>query len=167
MIDRSMAGGTLACVGLGANLGEARSTLETACGELAVLPSTRLERVSSWFRSAPVDADGPDYLNGVALLRTGLSPGALLDALMGIEARHGRQRSYRNAPRPLDLDLLLYGMARIATDRLQVPHPRLADRAFVLLPLLQVLPTLRLAGIENVAHRAHRLAREQRIELSA
>ncbi len=158
-----MNGTTLACIGLGANLGEARRTLEAACRELAALPSTRLERVSSWFRSAPVDAEGPDYLNGVALLRTGLSPAALLDALMAIEADHGRQRSTRNAPRPLDLDLLLYGMARIDTVRLQVPHPRLTERAFVLLPLLEVLPTVQLAGIEDVASRAHRLAGEQRI----
>jgi 2-amino-4-hydroxy-6-hydroxymethyldihydropteridine diphosphokinase len=165
MIDSSQAtGGTLVGVGLGANLGEARSTLEAACRELAALPVTRLEQVSSWYRSAPVDADGPDYVNGVALLRTALEPTELLDALMTIEAHHGRRRSYRNAPRPLDLDLLLYGMARIETERLQVPHPRLADRAFVLLPLLQVLPTLRLAGVDDLIERAQRLAREQRIE---
>lgn len=154
---------TLVCIGLGANLGEARRTLEAACGELAALPSTRLERVSSWFRSAPVDAEGPDYLNGVAVLRTALLPAELLDALMAIESHHGRQRSTRNAPRPLDLDLLLYGMARIDTARLQVPHPRLAERAFVLLPLLQVLPELRLAGVGDVAQRAFQLAQEQRI----
>jgi 2-amino-4-hydroxy-6-hydroxymethyldihydropteridine diphosphokinase len=133
-------------IGLGANLGDARATLMQALEALAALPGTRRVAVSSIYRTAPVQAQGPDFLNAVAELRTTLTPEDLLRALQGIEAAHGRERPYRNAPRTLDLDLLLFGERVIATPRLTLPHPRLHERAFVLHPLAEVAPALRLPG---------------------
>jgi len=129
---------TEAFVGLGANLGDKTATLEAALAALGELPDTRLLKASSFYRSAPVDAGGPDYLNAVAKIETGLAPEALLDALQALEQAHGRERPYRNAPRTLDLDLLLYGDQSLATERLTLPHPRLTERAFVLLPLIEI-----------------------------
>ena len=131
-----------AFVGLGANLGDARAVLQSTLGHLAKLPGTRLVRSSRIFRSAPVDAGGPDYLNAVAQLETALSAPDLLAQLQRLEQDAGRERPYRNAPRTLDLDLLLYGSARIDSDRLTVPHPRMRERAFVLLPLAELAPRL-------------------------
>lgn len=131
-----------AFVGLGANLGDPVDTLHQAIAALAQLPATRVARVSSFHRSAPVDAAGPDYVNAVAELRTGLDPYALLAALQGIELAAGRERPYRNAPRTLDLDLLVYGCARISSAALEVPHPRMRERAFVLVPLAELAPQL-------------------------
>jgi len=131
---------TPAAIGIGANLGDARATIAAALAELARLPGTALRVASSIYRSAPIDSRGPDYLNAVALLDTALTADALLAELQRIEAGHGRERPYRNAPRTLDLDLLLYGDERIATPALTVPHPRLHERAFVLLPLAEVAP---------------------------
>lgn len=139
-----------ACIGLGANLGDARATLDAAQLALAALPGTTLVAASPLYRSAPLDAGGPDYLNGVVMLETSLSPQALLDALQRIELAHGRQRPHRNAPRTLDLDLLLYGERRIATATLTVPHPRMHRRAFVLRPLLDVMPRASIPGIGPV-----------------
>jgi 2-amino-4-hydroxy-6-hydroxymethyldihydropteridine diphosphokinase len=129
-----------AFVGLGGNLGDARATLECAIQALAKLPHSQLRRYSSWYRSAPVDATGPDFVNAVAELETTLPPDDLLARLRAIEQQHGRERSYRNAPRTLDLDLLLYGDACIATPALTVPHPRMHERAFVLVPLAELWP---------------------------
>lgn len=151
-------------VALGANLGEPLVTLEAACDEIARLPGTRWRRRSSWYRSRPVASSGPDYVNGVAEVDTGLSALALLDALQSIEQRHGRERPYRNAPRTLDLDLLLYGNQQVQSERLVIPHPRMAERAFVLLPLLELLPDLRWPGIDDLPTLARRLAIEQGIE---
>ena len=131
---------TQAFVGLGANLGDKAVTLEAALSALGALPGTQLLQASSFYRSAPVDAGGPDFFNAVALINTELAPEALLDALQAIEQAHGRERPYQNAPRTLDLDLLLYGDQHIATARLTVPHARLTERAFVLLPLLEIAP---------------------------
>ncbi len=131
-------------VGLGANLGDALATVREAFDALGTLPQTTCVARSSLYRSAPVDAQGSDYINAVVQLRTGLSPLALLDALQGIEDRFGRERPYRNAPRTLDLDLLLYGQRRIVSPRLTVPHPRLHERAFVLVPLAEIAPDLAL-----------------------
>lgn len=129
-----------AYVGLGANLGDAQTALETACAALAALPHTRWVARSGWYRSAPVDACGPDYLNGAAAIDTALAPLDLLDALLAIEADHGRERSYRHAPRTLDLDLLLYGDLTLDAPRLTLPHPRAHLRAFVLLPMAELMP---------------------------
>ena len=127
-------------VGLGANLGDPRATLAAAVAALAGLPGTQLVRRSSDYRSAPVDALGPDFVNAVAELCTALSPAALLAALQALEQAHGRQRPYRHAPRTLDLDLLLFGQREVHTETLSLPHPRLHERAFVLVPLLELAP---------------------------
>lgn len=140
-----------AYVGLGANLGDLRHTLETALADLADVTGVQLDAVSSAWRSAPVDSDGPDYLNAVARVITDLPPLTLLAALQAIEARHGRERPYRNAPRTLDLDLLLYGDQTVDLDRLVVPHPRLHQRAFVLRPLLELAPALGAPGLGALA----------------
>ena len=129
-----------ACIGLGANLGEPVRTLQQALAALAGLPHTRLVRSSRFYRSAPVDAGGPDFINAVAVVETRLDAMELLAALQSIESAAGRERPYRHAPRMLDLDLLLYGSAHIASPTLTVPHPRLRERAFVLLPLAEVMP---------------------------
>ncbi|PZP29391.1 MAG: 2-amino-4-hydroxy-6-hydroxymethyldihydropteridine diphosphokinase [Roseateles depolymerans] len=134
---------TRAYIGLGANLGDdLAATLRQALAALAALPQTRVVAVSSAWRSAPVDAQGPDFLNAVAALDTALQPLVLLDALQSIESAQGRERPYRNAPRTLDLDLLLYGQLVLDSERLTLPHPRLGERAFVLRPLLEIAPEL-------------------------
>nr|WP_276598304.1 2-amino-4-hydroxy-6-hydroxymethyldihydropteridine diphosphokinase [Roseateles koreensis] len=132
---------------MGANLGDLPRTLALALHDLAALPATRLLAVSGRYRSAPVDAGGPDYLNTVARLETGLAPLDLLDRLQSIEQAHGRLRPYVNAPRTLDLDLLLYGDTVITTERLTLPHPRLHQRAFVLRPLLELQENLFVPGL--------------------
>jgi len=129
-------------VGLGANLGDPRATLARAVKEMAELPRTRLVAVSPWYRSAPMDAQGPDFINAVVELRTALTPRELLLALQSIEQAHGRERPYHHAPRTLDLDLLLYGQRIIRDPDLVVPHPRLHERAFVLRPLADLAPDL-------------------------
>ena len=125
---------------LGANLGDAQAAVRQAAATLGRTPGIRLDRLSPLYLSAPVGATGPDYVNAVARLSTTLHAPALLDALQAIEQAAGRERPYPNAPRTLDLDLLLYGDARIASPRLTVPHPRMWDRAFVLRPLADVAP---------------------------
>ena len=135
-----------AYVGLGANLGDAGATLRDAVQALGALPGTEVVAQSSRYRSAPVDAPGPDYLNAVVRLRTALASAELLAHLQRIERTHGRVRSAPNAPRTLDLDLLLFGDAQIDTPDLVVPHPRLHRRAFVLLPLAEIAPDLHVPG---------------------
>ena len=125
-------------VGLGANLGDRGEALLQALHAMAVLPQTQLLAVSSLYSSAPVDATGPDYLNAVAAVQTQQSPQNFLQALQAIELAAGRERPYRNAPRTLDLDILLWGDAQLDTPALTVPHPRMHERAFVLLPLAQL-----------------------------
>ncbi len=129
-----------AWVALGANLGDARATVLQAFEDLAQLPQTRLIARSRLYRTAPHEASGPDFINAVAGLETGLSAPALLQALQALENAAGRLRPYPNAPRTLDLDLLLYGEARIDSPRLTVPHPRMRERAFVLQPLAELAP---------------------------
>ncbi|MDH4416414.1 MAG: 2-amino-4-hydroxy-6-hydroxymethyldihydropteridine diphosphokinase [Acidovorax sp.] len=131
---------SLAYVGLGANLGEREATLRNALTALGQCPGTRVLRVSPLYGSAPVDAGGPDYLNAVAEVATTLTPEALLQALQAIEQSAGRERPYRNAPRTLDLDILWFGDRVIDTPDLTVPHPRMAERAFVLRPLADLVP---------------------------
>jgi 2-amino-4-hydroxy-6-hydroxymethyldihydropteridine diphosphokinase len=135
-----------AFVGLGANLGPVRSALESALRELDRCPRTRVVAVSSLYRSAPVDATGPDFVNAVAEVATALEPAELLAELHRIEASHGRERTFRNAPRTLDLDLLLYDDAVVDTPTLRLPHPRMHERAFVLRPLAEIAPLARIPG---------------------
>ena len=140
-----------AYIGLGANLGDPGAALREAIETLAELPDSTLLTRSSFYRTAPIDAVGPDFLNAVVHLETRLAPHALLAALQRIEQVHGRQRPYRNAPRTLDLDLLLYGNEIIDTPTLTVPHPRLHERAFVLRPLAEIAPALNIPGRGQVA----------------
>lgn len=135
---------TRAYIGLGANLGDARATLLQAAQELSRTAGIDALNLSRLYRSAPVDSSGPDYVNAVAAIDTRLTARELLAALQAIERQHGRQRPYRNAPRTLDLDLLLYGAERIDEPGLIVPHPRMHQRAFVLRPLAELAPGLHL-----------------------
>jgi 2-amino-4-hydroxy-6-hydroxymethyldihydropteridine diphosphokinase len=144
-----------AYVGLGANLGDARRQLESATVSLTHLPDTTLVAHSSFYRSAPYEADGPDYVNAVAHIQTRLNACDLLAAFQNIENLSGRVRPYPNAPRTLDIDLLLYGAGTIQSKVLQVPHPRMRERAFVLMPLREIAPHLvSEAEISKVAHQA-------------
>lgn len=134
--------GVTAYVALGANLGDASCTLDSSVQVLAKTPGVVLNQVSSLYRTAPHESSGPDYVNAVAALTTTLTAPALLVALQHIERAFGRERPYQNAPRTLDLDLLLYGTANVESPRLTVPHPRMWGRAFVLVPLADVAPGL-------------------------
>lgn len=140
-----------AYVGIGANLGDARATVAAAVAALGRLPGGQLRQVSSTYRSAPVDAAGPDFFNAVVALDTLSSPEELLAALQAIEQAFGRQRPYRHAPRTLDLDLLLHADAVRSTPCLTLPHPRLHLRAFVLQPLLEIAPDLVVPGLGALA----------------
>lgn len=131
---------TACYIGIGSNLGDARCNVERAIDLLGQLPDTRVSGQSSLFRTAPIDATGDDYINAVACIETRLSPDHLLQELQAIEQDFGRERPYPNAPRTLDLDLLLYGQQTIRSESLTVPHPRMTERAFVLIPLLQIDP---------------------------
>ena len=133
-------------IGIGANLGDARNTVSLAIARLAQLPQTSLTAQSSLYQTAPVDAEGDDYVNAVVEIHTALTAASLLLSLQELELAFGRERPYRHAPRTLDLDLLLYGDQQIETDTLTVPHPRMTERAFVLLPLLQIDPLVDIPG---------------------
>jgi 2-amino-4-hydroxy-6-hydroxymethyldihydropteridine diphosphokinase len=138
---------TIAYIGLGSNLAEPETQVERALQELGSLPRSRLVRRSSLYRSAPVGyAAQPDFVNAVAALDTELDAHGLLRELQALEAGHGRERSFANAPRTLDLDLLLFGDERIADSELVVPHPRMHERAFVLEPLVEVAPDAQIPG---------------------
>lgn len=130
----------IAYVALGANLGDARAAVSSALQALNHLPSTRVTRASSLYRTAPWEAHGPDFINAVVELETGLNAPALLAELQALELAAGRERPYVNAPRTLDLDVLLYGEGRIDSPKLTVPHPRMWERTFVLVPLAEVAP---------------------------
>jgi 2-amino-4-hydroxy-6-hydroxymethyldihydropteridine diphosphokinase len=136
----------IAYVGIGANLGDAQANVLDALRRLDLLPGTTLVGRSGLYRTAPVDSSGADYINAVACIDTVLEAHPLLAALQDIELAHGRERPYRNAPRTLDLDLLLYGDATISTPTLSVPHPRMTARAFVLAPLHELAPELVVPG---------------------
>ncbi|CAM4193813.1 2-amino-4-hydroxy-6-hydroxymethyldihydropteridine diphosphokinase [Bordetella muralis] len=133
-----------AYIGLGANLGDAQATLRTVLEQLRQTAGILRCLSSHFYRTAPIDATGPDYINAVAALDTTLAPLELLDRLQALENQHGRQRPYKNAPRTLDLDLLLYGDTTMNTPRLTLPHPRMHERAFVLAPLSELAPALQL-----------------------
>ena len=147
---------TRAVVALGANLGDREATLLAAARDLAAAEGVELVTVSPLLDTVAVrvegeDPDAPRYLNGVALVDTDLAPEALLDVLLGIEREHGRVRAERWGDRTLDLDIVDYGGERLASDRLELPHPRAAERAFVLEPWLAVDPDAVLVGHGRVA----------------
>ncbi|MBB3212849.1 2-amino-4-hydroxy-6-hydroxymethyldihydropteridine diphosphokinase [Herbaspirillum sp. Sphag1AN] len=143
---------TLAYIGIGGNLGDALATVNQAIVQLGQLPQTTLQGQSQRYRSAPIDSSGDDYVNAVVAVATALSAHALLAALQAIEQQHGRQRPYHNAPRTLDLDVLLYGDHSINDATLSVPHPRMTQRAFVLLPLLEIAPAIDIPGFGPAQH---------------
>jgi 2-amino-4-hydroxy-6-hydroxymethyldihydropteridine diphosphokinase len=134
-----------AYIGLGSNQGDSASHLRDAVAELARSPGVAVVAQSGHYRSAPLGyLDQADFLNAVVAIDTALSPAPLLAVMQSIENRHGRARSFPNAPRTLDLDMLLYGSQTINEPDLVVPHPRLTERAFVLAPLHEIAPELRL-----------------------
>jgi 2-amino-4-hydroxy-6-hydroxymethyldihydropteridine diphosphokinase len=136
-----------AFVGLGANLGDPEAQLRRAIAALGELPRTRLVAASSLYRSAPVGVgEQPDFVNAVAQIETTLSARELLEELLTMEARFGRERPSPGAARTLDLDLLLYGERVIAEPGLVVPHPRMHERAFVLMPLAEIAPDIVIPG---------------------
>jgi len=142
---------TLAYIGIGSNLDEPKSHVGRAFEDLAQIPDTSVVKRSSLYRSAPVGyADQPDFVNAVAEIATTLPASRLLAELKEIETRHGRQRSFRNAPRPLDLDILLYGELSLGLAHLTLPHPRMHERAFVLKPLMEISPELVIPGVGSV-----------------
>lgn len=130
-----------AYIALGANLGDACAAVLQAMKGIAALRSTTLVRRSSLYRTAPVESSGPDYINAVVEVATGLSPPDLLLELQQLELAAGRERPHRNAPRTLDLDILLYGEASVDSPTLVIPHPRMMARAFVLVPLAEIAPS--------------------------
>ena len=147
----------IAYIALGANLGDTALAVRAAIEQMSALPGTQILARSSLYRSAPVDSSGPDYINAVVKISTALPAYLLLSLLQKIEQSAGRERPYRNAPRTLDLDILLYGDAQIQSDVLTVPHPRMTERAFVLLPLQEITP-------ERVSKAALLAVAAQRIE---
>ena len=135
-----MRGPVTAYIGLGANLGDPAATLALAVQQLGSHSEITVTAQSSYYRTAPIDSTGPDYTNAVVAVRTTLTAPALLAYLQIIETVAGRKRPYRNAPRTLDLDILLYGEAQVSSAALSIPHPRMWTRAFVLLPLAEIAP---------------------------
>jgi 2-amino-4-hydroxy-6-hydroxymethyldihydropteridine diphosphokinase len=156
----------VAFVGLGSNLGHPRRRVARALAALARLPRSRLVAASRNYISAPLDCaePQPDYVNAVAELRTALTPSALLDRMRSIERRQGRGNgsTRRNAPRVLDLDLLMFGRRRLSRPQLSLPHPRMHERAFVLQPLIDIAPATSIPG-RGAARAWLRRARDQRI----
>lgn len=136
-----------AYVALGANLGDPEAQVQTAIKALSLLPETSLTRRSSLYRGKPVGyADQPDFVNAVVQLRTRLGPRVLLEHCLAMEKRQGRRRTFRNAPRTLDLDVLLYNGLVMAEPGLTLPHPRMHERAFVLVPLAEIAPHCQIPG---------------------
>ena len=141
-----------AFIALGSNLQDPAAQVNSALREIAELPGTRLLRHSSLYRTAPVGYDNqPDFINAAAEVSTTLQPLALLRALLALEARHGRERPFANAPRVLDLDLLIYDGQVMQTPELTLPHPRLHERGFVLFPLAENAPDLEIPGKGGVS----------------
>jgi 2-amino-4-hydroxy-6-hydroxymethyldihydropteridine diphosphokinase len=147
-----------AFVALGSNLADPAGQIRSALSELARLPNTSLVRSSSLYRNPPAGGlDQPEYINAVAKVETRLGPRELLDRLLGIERAHGRVREYPNAPRTLDLDIALYGERVISEPGLVIPHPRMLQRAFVLVPLAEIAPDAQVPGQGRAAELAAKL----------
>jgi 2-amino-4-hydroxy-6-hydroxymethyldihydropteridine diphosphokinase len=163
--DEAMGAVVHAFIGLGSNLASPLRQMESAFAALAAMPATCLLGRSSLYRTAPVGyADQPDFINAVARIETRLAARELLEALLAIERAHGRVRDVPNGPRTLDLDLLLYGEATLREPDLAVPHPRMHERAFVVVPLAEIAPDLDVGGHGRALDLARALEREQRIE---
>jgi 2-amino-4-hydroxy-6-hydroxymethyldihydropteridine diphosphokinase len=141
-----------AYIALGANLEDPVVQVRAGLAALATLPDTQLLMQSSLYRTAPVGyADQPDFINAVAAVDTELSPRELLDALLAIELNHGRVRQFANAPRTLDLDVLLYDDVEVNESGLTIPHPRMHERVFVLAPLAEIAPLCEIPGHGRVS----------------
>jgi len=148
-----------AFIALGSNLQQPEQQVLKACQEIKSLPKTRLIKSSSLYRTAPVGYDDqPDFINAVVQVETDLTPREFLRALQALENSHGRERPFPNAPRVLDLDLLLYGNMVMSTEELTLPHPRMHERGFVLLPLAEIAPDLKLARYGKVTELAKNCA---------
>jgi 2-amino-4-hydroxy-6-hydroxymethyldihydropteridine diphosphokinase len=157
----------IALIGLGANLGDARDTLAKACDAIAGLPATALIARSSCYASAPIGfTDQPTFINAVAKVATSLAPLALLKHLQALELRFGRVRSFPNAPRTLDLDLLLYGNTVLSSSALTLPHPRMCERAFVLIPLVEICPEIDIPGHGRAASHLAAVAHQHVMRLA-
>ena len=153
---------SLAYVGIGSNLLDPAAQVKSALAELGRLPRTRILKSSSLYRTAPIGhADQPQFVNAVASLETSLQPAELLAELQKIEKQHGRQRSFKDAPRSLDLDLLLFDEIIQKRAQLTLPHPRMHERAFVLKPLLEIAPGIAIPGVGPAAARLPEIADQQ------
>ena len=147
-----------AYIALGSNLGDPPAQIRRALQALAALPGTRVVRRSAFFRNPPVGyADQPDFINAVAQIETRLEPRDLLEQLLAIERAHGRVRDFADAPRTLDLDILLYGERTVREPGLTIPHPRMLERAFVLVPLAEIAPDAVVPGGGRIADLAAKL----------
>ncbi len=127
-------------VAFGANLGDAQQTVSEAIELVGQISGTHLIKASSLYRSEPIEAQGPDFVNAVGLFDTVLQPYDLLTELQKLEDQYGRKRPFKNAPRTLDLDLIFYDDLILNSDRLTLPHPRWSERAFVVLPMMDICP---------------------------
>lgn len=151
----------VAYLSMGSNLGDRVETLRGAVAELRATPEVRVRAASSLYETTPVGyREQPDFLNAAVRVETSLEPEALLDRCLGIEERFGRRREVRWGPRTLDLDIILYGDLSIATERLVIPHPRARERAFVLVPLIELDPELCIGG-ERAADLLKRVAQDE------
>lgn len=156
-----------AFIALGSNLENPSRQIETAFEELNHIPETRLVKRSSLYQTAPVGLlDQPDFINAVAQIETTLTPYELFDALMSIEQRHDRKRAFLNAPRTLDLDLLLYDDWILQDKKLTVPHPRMFQRTFVLIPLLEIAPDYSIPEHGSIAQLAEKCSKEQILKIN-
>ena len=153
-----MSGPVRAVIALGSNIDEPEMQVNRAFDEIAAMPQTKLVAKSRLHRTKPVGyANQPDFVNACALVETGLAPRALLDNLLDLEKQHGRVRTIRNGPRTLDLDIVLYGDKVVDEPGLAIPHPRAHDRAFVLVPLVEVWPDATIPGKGKAAELLARL----------
>jgi 2-amino-4-hydroxy-6-hydroxymethyldihydropteridine diphosphokinase len=151
-----------AVIGLGANLGDPAAQLRAAIAAIGRLPETRALAVSSFYRTAPVGyLAQPEFVNAAVAVETGLAPRALLAGLQAIEAAAGRERRFKDAPRTLDLDVLLYGDRVADEPGLTLPHPRLHERAFALAPLVEIEPDAVVPGHGRAAELLARCAGQQ------
>lgn len=153
----------LAFIGLGGNIGDAKQLIKDAIVCLAQRPELRVKTRSCMYKSAPVDATGNDFINAVISIETDIQPKELLAICHQVENQFGRERPFLNAPRTLDLDLLIYDQVEVADEFLTIPHPRLTERAFVLLPLLEISPDLNLPNLGELSQYLKQVE-HQRIE---
>lgn len=157
-----------AYIALGANLRDPEAQVRAGFEALAMLPKSRLAAVSSLYRSAPVGyVEQPDFVNAVAKIETALEARELLDALLEIERRRGRVRDFPNAPRTLDLDIVLYDEDECDEDGLEIPHPRMYERAFVIVPLAEIAPDAVVPGRGRVRDLLAAVDRASLVKLEA